>query len=92
MPTSRLPDGREVDTASDEWRRHCLARWEAAQPECNRHVANLQRTRGADARREYLATLERADKSMADRVRVEFARWWEAEQKRRAAARSTPTG
>ncbi len=92
MNTAKLPDGREVSTASPEWRAHCLARWQAAQPECDRHVATLQRTRGADARREYLDGLERSDKSMADRVRVEFARWWNAEQKRRAAARSTSTG
>jgi hypothetical protein len=94
MPTARLPDGREVDTASPEWQAHCLAEWKARQPECDRHVANLRRLPGAFERRTYLVNLEAVDASMAARVKAEFLKWFEAEKKRRqdTARRSTPTG
>jgi len=94
MPTARLPDGTEVDTASPEWRAHCLAQWQARQPECDRHVANLRRLPGSLERRTYLVNLSAVDASMAERVKAEFLKWFEAEKKRRAdiARRSTPTG
>ncbi len=92
MPTARLPDGREVDTASEEWRLHKLAEWQARQPECDRHVANLQRLAGTQARAAYIERI--AHPGMASRVKAEFLKWFEAEKKRRAdlARRSTPTG
>jgi hypothetical protein len=94
MPTARLPDGTEVDTASPEWRAHCLAQWQARQPECDRHVATLRRLHGRDERAAYMDRLAAADAAMAERVKAEFLRWFEAEKKRRQdiARRSTPTG
>jgi len=83
MPTARLPDGREVDTASEEWRLHKLAEWQARQPECDRHVANLQRLAGTQARAAYIERI--ADAPMAERVKAEFLKWFEAEKKRREA-------
>jgi len=85
MPTARLPDGREVDTASEEWRLHKLAEWQARQPECDRHVATMQRLHGRDARAAYLERLAAADAPMAARVKAEFLKWFEAEKKRREA-------
>lgn len=87
MPTARLPDGREVDTASEEWRLHKLAEWQARQPECDRHVATMQRLHGRDARAAYIERLASADASMAERVKAEFLKWFEAEKKRREAAK-----
>lgn len=93
MPTARLPDGREVDTASPEWRAHCLSVWLAEQKLVDRHVGRLQRIETATQRREYLAQLEQSEgKALADRVRVDFGKWFDEQKKRRAAARSTPTG
>lgn len=94
MPTARLPDGREVDTASPEWRDHCLALWNAKQPECDRHVASLKRIPGRQDRAHYLERLAAVDAPMADRVRADYATWFESERKRRAelARRSTPAG
>ncbi len=94
MPTARLPDGREVDTASPEWRAHCLAQWNARQPECDRHVANLKRMPRSDDRRHYIDRLAAADAGMAERVKADYSAWFKAEQKRRQdiARRSTPAG
>lgn len=95
MPTARLPDGTEVDTASPAWREHCLREWQARQPTVDRHVAQLKNRSPASARAEYLANVERTDgPEIAQRVRVDYGKWFEAEKKRRAdlARRSTPTG
>lgn len=92
MPTARLPDGREVDAASDEWRAHCLAEWQARQPLVDRHVAALKRAVGRQARSDYLAGVARADgQEIVERVVADFGKWFEAEKKRRAelARRST---
>ena len=93
MSTVTLRDGRQVDSASEEWRAECLQRWEEAKPECDRHVRELQGIRSTDGRRAYLSELEsRGQKSMADRVRVEFAKWWKAQQQARARNPSNQPG
>lgn len=78
MSTVTLHDGRQVDSASEEWRRECLQRWERAAVECNRHVNHLMATGSSGARRAYLEQLDASDKSMADRVRAEFLKRWKA--------------
>jgi hypothetical protein len=95
MPTARLPDGTEVDTASPAWRDHCLREWKAKQPTVDRHVATLKRISGRQERADYIANVERTDgPSVAERVRIDYGTWFEAEKTRRAnvARRSTPTG
>lgn len=95
MPTARLADGREVDTASPEWKAHTLAVWTAEQRIVDKHVENLKGYRPAAARAGYIADVERKDGlGIAQRVRAGFAEWFEAEKKRRAdlARRSAPTG
>ena len=95
MPTARLPDGTEVDTASKAWRDHCLREWQAKQPLVDRHVAQLKNRSPASARAEYIANVERTDgPSVAERVRVDYGKGFEAEKKRRAeiARRSTQNG
>lgn len=84
MTTVTLIDGREVDSASPEWRQQCLAEWEAAQPTVDRHVATLLRFSGPGAREQradYIATLTKRDgPSVADRVKAEFLKIWEKRQ------------
>lgn len=64
----RLVDGREVDSASDEWRHECEAR----------AIANIP---GLAQRREWLENLEkRRGKPAADRMRVTLKALW-AEKK-----------
>jgi antibiotic biosynthesis monooxygenase (ABM) superfamily enzyme len=95
MPTARLPDGREVDTASPEWRAHCLAEWQAQQVVVDRHVSTLQGIRTTADRRAYLERVRQsAGSQIEERVAQGFASWFEAEKKRRqdTARRSTPTG
>lgn len=88
MPTAALPDGREVDTASEDWRRHCLQRHDQRRALVARHVATLQRMQGPGSRQQrarYLATVAVADgQQVADDVQAEFLRLWEA--------RKPPTG
>ena len=86
MPTARLHDGREVDTASPEWKAHTLAEWNARQPLVDRHAATLKRMPDRQARADYLANVESTDgPEIAQRVRVDFGKWFEAEKKRREA-------
>lgn len=66
-----------TEEETERHRRECFDRWQARQPECDRHVRNLLGMFGADTRRAYLAELEAKDKSMADRVRAEFLKRWE---------------
>lgn len=63
------------EAETEAHRRACLARWEAAQPECDRHVRNLLGMFGTEARRQYLERIE--DASMRERVRAEFLKRWE---------------
>lgn len=66
MPTARLLDGREVDTASEEWRHECEARAIAALPTL------------AD-RRAWLESIEhRRGKADADRLRDTMRALWQA--------------
>lgn len=70
-----LCDGRQVDSASEDWRQECLA--------VHTHVQNL-RGRSLQQRREYLRALEhRAGPELALRVTDAYAKDWEA---RKAAA------
>lgn len=64
-----LLDGREVDSASEEWRHECEAR----------AIADL---RTLDERRAWLETLEkRRGKADADRLRATMKALWEARKK-----------
>lgn len=77
--TVTLCDGREVDSASEEWRQECLA--------VHTHVANL-RGRSLAQRREYLRAIEsRAGAELALRVGEAYAKDWEA---RKAAMKANP--
>jgi len=81
MPTALMPDGREVDTASEEWRLECLRRYTAEQPAVDRHVATLLRMGNRQQRAEYATALaERDGQALADRVKAAFLRAWEARQ------------
>ena len=68
MTTVTLADGREVDSASAEWREECLAR--------ARHVETLLHMTGPgsrDQRARYLATVaEREGVAAAARVKEQF--------------------
>ena len=72
---------------TDEQRRlRLLAEWNARQPLVDRHVATLKRMPDRHARADYLANVERTDgPEIAQRVRVDFGKWFEAEKKRREA-------
>lgn len=86
MPTARLPDGREVDTGSPEWKAHTLAVWTAEQRIVDRHVEALKRAAGRQARADYLRAVDRRDgPEIAERVVFGFGEWFEAEKKRREA-------
>ena len=53
MPTVRLLDGREVDSASEEWRHETEARTVLAMPSIEARrgfLALVEKKRGADAR------------------------------------------
>ncbi|MFN7611746.1 MAG: hypothetical protein ACK5QX_12560 [bacterium] len=76
MPTARLPDGREVDASSEEWRHVCEAR------------AILDLRTLAERRAHLEAVEQRRGKESADRLRVTMKALWEAD----TARRSTPTG
>lgn len=76
--TVNLCDGRQVSSASEEWRQECLA--------VHTHVQNL-RGRSLAQRREYMRALEhRAGPELARRVADAYAKDWEA----RKAAQATP--
>ncbi len=63
MPT--LHDGREVDSASDEWRHECLARWVVA-------------IKSKDERREWLAAFEkRHGPDAAEKLRATVKALWD---------------
>ncbi len=52
MNTVTLLDGREVDSASEEWRHECEARSIAARPtldERRQYLSEVERRRGKDA-------------------------------------------
>lgn len=84
MPTARLPDGREVDTGSPEWRAHTLAVWTAEQRIVDRHVEALKRAGGRQDRADYLERVKRVDgPEIAERVVFGFGEWFEAQKKRR---------
>lgn len=80
MPTALLPDGREVDTSSEEWRLHCLAQHRQRQVSAAGHVQALARMTGAGSRQsraDYLAAVRRADgDAMADAVHAAFLEHW----------------
>lgn len=66
MPTARLPDGREVDPSSEEWRHHC----EALSLNCLPTLAE---------RRHALEGIEqRRGKAAADRLRATMKALWDA--------------
>lgn len=76
MPLVRLLDGREVDSASEEWRHETEAR----------AIAKL---RTLAERRQCLEGIElKRGKEAADRLRATLKALWDADQSRR----STPTG
>lgn len=87
MTTAHLPDGREVDTASEEWRLHCL-KCHQQRGLVDRHVATLQRMTGQGSRQrraDYLEGVARADgQEVAAMVQAEFVAQWER-------ARTPPT-
>lgn len=73
VPQARLLDGREVDSASEEWRHECEARAIAALPslaERRAWLEDLERKRGAAA---------------VERLRATMRQLWEA--RTRGAAR-----
>lgn len=77
MTTVTLADGRQVDSASEDWRQECLA--------VHTHVQNL-RGRSLAQRREYLRALQhRTGAELALRVTDAYAKDWEA---RKAATRA----
>lgn len=77
--TVTLCDGRQVDSASEEWRQECLA--------VHAHVQNL-RGHSLAQRREYLRALQhRAGDELALRVTDAYGKDWEA----RKAAMKAPT-
>jgi len=64
-----LIDGRQVDSASEDWRHECEARAIAARPTLAE-------------RREYLDLVERRrGKPAADRLRATMKQLWEAKQR-----------
>lgn len=64
-----LCDGRQVDSASEEWRKECLA--------VHTHVQNL-RGRSLNQRREYLRALQHGSgPELALRVSDAYAKDWE---------------
>lgn len=78
MGTVTLHDGREVDSASPEWRDECLRVWKARQPEVDRHVATMQRMTGRQDRATYLQQLtQREGDPFAQRVKADFLKAWE---------------
>ena len=66
MPTARLPDGREVDASSEEWRHVCEAR------------AILDLRTLAERRAHLEAVEQRRGKDAADRLRVTMKALWDA--------------
>lgn len=78
-----LCDGRQVDSASEEWRQECLA--------VHTHMVNL-RGRALAQRREYLRALEhRAGAELARRVADAYAKDWEARKAAKAAPQPITT-
>ena len=76
MPDSGKAAGVAVNEAEEERkRRECFERWQAAQPECDRHVRNLLGMFGTEARRQYPDRIP--DQSMRERVKAEFLKRWE---------------
>ena len=65
MNTARLPDGREVDTASEDWRHYCEAKAIAALPTLSERRAWLE------------AVEKRLGKASADRLRETMRQLWE---------------
>ena len=85
MSTVTLIDGREVDSASPEWRAETLARQQADDA---RHIANLMRLM-LTQRRDYLENLlERHGPVTAQRVRDAFSAAWAARTGKPGAGRS----
>lgn len=79
MPTCTLPDGREVDSASEEWRLHCLELHNQRRALIARHVATLQRMPVRFERGRYLEEVTRsAGAELAEEVRAAFVAQWEA--------------
>lgn len=69
-----LVDGRQVDSASDDWRFECSKR--------ARQVADM-RLLAVEHRRDYLAKVDRVDGEEAGkRLRAAFTAWWKAERGR----------
>lgn len=68
--TVTLTDGRQVDSASPEWRAECLQR--------QRHVDTLMRLLLRQDRADYLAAVERTEGAeAARRLRENFQLAWE---------------
>lgn len=69
MPAVTLLDGRQVDSASEEWRHECEARMVAARPSLAQ-------------RREYLAEVERRrGAAAAEQLRQTMKQLWEARRR-----------
>ncbi|WP_062196487.1 DUF7696 family protein [Caldimonas taiwanensis] len=74
-----LIDGREVDSASPEWREECLQR--------HRHVDTLLRLCTRQERAQYLEAVRQAEgEEAARRLKLKFLAEWE---KSRASASKT---
>lgn len=74
-----LIDGREVDSASSEWREECLQR--------HRHVDTLLRLCTRQERAQYLEAVRKAEgEEAARRLKLMFLAQWE---KSRASASKT---
>lgn len=83
-----LPDGREVDSYSPEWRLDCLRRWEVQQQaererqaalaaDARRHVSTLMRMPERADRAAYLIDLERTEGAdLAAVVKAQFSEAW----------------
>lgn len=77
--TVTLIDGRQVSSASPEWRAECLQR--------HNHMQTMGRLRTTDGRREYIAAVARKEGTeAAERLKREFLRLWDE----RKASESAP--
>ena len=75
-----LVDGRQVDSASDDWRFECAKR--------ARQVSDM-RLLAVEHRRDYLAKVDRVDGEEAGkRLRAAFTAWWKAERADKKGAAS----
>lgn len=85
LNTVTLIDGREVDSASPEWREECLQRY--------RHVCTLMRLPTRQERADYLDAVRRAEgDEAARRLKAAFLEAWEQRGQRARIDAAVNTG